>query len=57
MHVCIYATCAECPWRPEEADRSLGVVVSDGCELTCGYLEPNLSPLSLKLLSHLSSPE
>ena len=32
-------------WRTEEGDRSLGIGVTDGCELPCGCWQSNMSPL------------
>jgi hypothetical protein len=34
-----------CPLRPEEGAGSPSTAVADGCELPCGYWEPNLGPL------------
>lgn len=37
--------CMQCLWGSEEGIRTHGIVVTDGWELPCGYLELNPGPL------------
>ena len=41
----MYCVLAWCWWRPEEAIRSPGTGVTDGCEQLCGCWDSNPNPL------------
>jgi hypothetical protein len=41
----VYWLYVQCPWKPEEGITSSGTGVTDGCEMLCGYWEPNLGLL------------
>lgn len=45
VYVSVYNLQAWCLWSPEEADRSPGTGLTDGCELPRGCWELNHGPL------------
>ena len=51
LHVCLWTTCMQCPWRPEQGVGSPGTEVTNGCEPPCGCWA-----LSWHLLKHSQSP-
>lgn len=46
LPMCPCATYMQCPQRPEKRVRSPEAEVRDGCEVSCGFWEPNPDPLA-----------
>jgi hypothetical protein len=45
FRVCMWTTCVQCPWRPEEAITCPGTGVIGGCEPLCRRWESNPGPV------------
>jgi hypothetical protein len=44
------------PWRPEKSIKSPELELTDGCELSCGCWEANLSPLEKQPALSVAEP-